>query len=451
VPDSSIQVTYGEVEREIEQILKRPPGLFYLSLLSLFGLAVATGFAVFLLQVYNGLGLTGLGQPVMWAVYVTTFAFWVGIGHAGTLISAVLYLFRSRWRPSIYRVAETMTVFAIATAGVFPIVHLGRPWFFYFLFFYPNQRVLQPNFHSPLVWDAFAVGTYFVVSCVFLYVGAVPDLASVAAASDGWRARIYRLLSFNWRGDQRQWRHFATAYLLMAGLIFPLVISVHSVVSLDFAAGQLPGWHDSIFPPYFVASAIYSGLGTMIVILIIIRKAGHLEDRITPWHFSQLAKLALLMGLIVGYCYIIEHFMAWYSNDEFEQTTLNIMRPYGGYGALMWLMFWCNCIYPLGVFSRKLRTNMVYLFMLGIFCDVGVWLDHFVIIAGSLTTNFMPSQWKFYSPTWVEGTIEGASFALFLLFYFLAYKTEPLMSTSELKSGLQWLVSYLRKTSPGPA
>lgn len=443
------QLTYKRVDDRVLSVM-RPPGLLYLGAVGLLFMIVAAGVATFTYQVYTGLGVTGMGQPVMWAFYVNTFVVWVGIGHSGTLISAVLYLFRSRWRPSIYRAAETMTVFAIAVAGLFPVIHLGRPWFFYWLFFYPNERILQPDFHSPLVWDAFAITTYFIVSCLFLYVGAIPDFATIAASTRGMRSKFYRLLSLGWRGSQRQWRHFSTAYLLLAGFATPLVISVHSVVSFDFAMGQQPGWHDTIFAPYFVASAIYSGLGMLLMILPVMRWAGHLEDEITLWHFNQLGKLTLLMSMVISYAYLSEAFMAWYGNDPYTRDDFN-MRYWGPYAALFWLMCWSNCIMPLALFFKRLRTNLKFMFVMGFFALIGIWLDHFVIIAGSLTTNFMPSQWHFYAPTWPELVIEAASFAMFFMFYLIAYKAEPIVSMTELKSGLRWLNQARRKVRQGEA
>jgi Ni/Fe-hydrogenase subunit HybB-like protein len=439
------RLSYDLVDDHILKVMRRPR-LSYFAAVGALAAIVAAGVAAFIYQVYAGMGVSGMGQPVMWAFYVNTFVFWVGIGHSGTLISAVLYLFRSRWRPSIYRAAETMTVFAVSIAGLFPIVHLGRPWFFYWLFFYPNERVLQPDFHSPLVWDAFAIATYFTVSCIFLYVGAIPDFATIASSSRGIRSKVYRALSLGWKGGQRQWRHFSTAYLLMAGFATPLVISVHSVVSFDFAMGQQPGWHDTIFAPYFVASAIYSGLGMLLMLLPIIRRVGHLEDEITTWHFNQLGKLALLMAMVISYAYLSESFMAWYSNDPFERDTFNI-RYWGPYSALFWLMCWSNCIMPLSLFWKRLRTNLKFMFVMGFFAFVGIWLDHFVIIAGSLTTNFMPTQWGFYAPRWPELVMEAASLAMFFMLYLIAYKTEPIVSMTELKSGLRWINQARRDIS----
>lgn len=433
----SANADFQSVDQRSLAIMTRP-SLVYLALMAMFAIIMAGGLGAYIWQVYKGLGVSGMAQPVMWAIYVNTFVFWVGIGHSGTLISAVFYLFRSRWRASIYRCSETMTVFAVSIAGLFPIVHLGRPWCFYWLFPYPNERALQPDFRSPLVWDAFAIGTYFIVSCIFLYLGAIPDLATVAASTQGIRSRIYRIASLGWRGEQHQWRHFSTAYLLMAGLATPLVISVHSIVSFDFAMGQLPGWHDDIFAPYFVASAIYSGLGMLMMLLPLIRRVGHFEEEITTWHFNQLGKIALLMSLIISYSYLSEAFMAWYSNDQFERATFH-MRYFGPYAVFFWLMCFCNCLLPLALFSRRWRTDLTFVPIMGFFAFIGIWFDHFVIIAGSLTTNFMPSQWGFYRPTWPELVIELASLAMFVVLYMLAFKVEPLVSMSELKTGLRWL------------
>jgi molybdopterin-containing oxidoreductase family membrane subunit len=363
--------------------------------------------------------------------------FWVGIAHSGTLISAILFLFRTRWRTPVYRAAETMTGFAVLTAGLFPLIHLGRSWFFYWLLPYPNERGLQPNFRSPLVWDAFAVGTYFIVSWVFLLMGLIPDVAAARDAAIGWRRTFYRLLSLGWQGTGEQWRHFSTAYLLLAGLATPLVISVHSVVSWDFAMTQLPGWHSTIFAPYFVAGAIFSGCALVLTLLIPLRRLMGLEEAITPWHLDNLAKVILLMSLIVTYSYVTEAFMAWYSANPFEQTTFQ-MRYWGPYAPLFWLMIFCNCLVPLVLFAPRIRRSVRGLFLISIVINIGMWTERFVIIAGSLATNFMPSQWAFYKPTWVEITITTASFAWFLMWFTLFAKFLPIVSMTEVKEGLSW-------------
>jgi len=428
---------YAGINRLVLRTLA-PPGRAYWTLVALLAAMVAAGATTWMFQVWTGLGVTGLRQPVMWATYITNFVFWVGIAHSGTLISAILFLFRSRWRTPVYRAAETMTVFAVMTAGLFPLIHLGRVWFFYWLLPYPNERWLQPNFRSPLVWDAFAVSTYLIVSVTFLFMGLVPDVAAARDAATGWRRRFYTLLALGWHGTAEQWRHFSMAYLLLAGLATPLVISVHSVVSWDFAMAQLPGWHSTIFAPYFVAGAIFSGCALVLTLLIPVRRLLGLEEAITPWHFDSLAKVILLMSLVVTYSYAAESFMAWYSANPFEQATFRL-RYVGPYAPLSWTMVTCNCVIPLLLFSPRIRRNLRALFVISLFINVGMWLERFVIIAGSLATNFMPSQWGVYHPTWVEMTITGASFAWFLMWFTLFTKFLPIVSMTELKEGIPWL------------
>ena len=431
------KIGYGDVDRLVLRALT-PPGRTYWACVALLALTVGAGASTWMFQVWTGLGVTGLRQPVMWATYITNFVFWVGIAHSGTLISAILFLFRSRWRTPVYRAAETMTVFAVMTAGLFPLIHLGRVWFFYWLLPYPNERWLQPNFRSPLVWDAFAVSTYLIVSVTFLFMGLIPDVAAARDAATGRRRRFYELLALGWRGTDEQWRHFSMAYLLMAGLATPLVISVHSVVSWDFAMAQLPGWHSTIFAPYFVAGAIFSGCALVLTLLIPMRRLLGLEDALAPWHFDNLAKIILLMSLVVTYSYLSESFMAWYSANPFERTTYQ-MRYWGPYAPLFWTMVTCNCIVPLALFAPKVRRNLKALFVISLLINVGMWLERFVIIAGSLSTNFMPSQWGVYRPTWVEITITVASFAWFLMWFTLFAKFLPIVSMTELKEGIPWL------------
>jgi Ni/Fe-hydrogenase subunit HybB-like protein len=441
---AAAEIGYNEVNRVVLKTLT-PPGRLYWTAVAFLAAVVAAGASAWGYQIWNGLGVTGLRQPNMWAVYITNFVFWVGIAHSGTLISAILFLFRSRWRTPVYRAAETMTVFAVMTAGLFPLIHLGRSWFFYWLLPYPNQRWLQPNFRSPLVWDAFAVGTYFTTSTVFLLMGLIPDVAVARDNATGWRKTFYRLLSLGWQGTDQQWRHFATAYLLLAGFATPLVLSVHSVVSWDFAMAQLPGWHSTIFAPYFVAGAIFSGCGLVLTLLIPLRKLMGLEDALTPWHFDNLAKVILLTSLIVSYAYVTEAFMAWYSANPMEQVTFN-MRYWGPWGPLYWMMVACNCIIPLLLFSPSIRRNLAALWIISIFINIGMWLERFVIIAGSLGSNFMPSQWSFtYRPSWVEIAITAASFCWFLMWFTLFSKFLPIVSMTEVKEGLPWLRQALRE------
>ncbi|MGH9789182.1 MAG: NrfD/PsrC family molybdoenzyme membrane anchor subunit, partial [Candidatus Acidiferrales bacterium] len=311
------ELTYSRVNRDLLRTLETP-GRRYFLLIGVLLMGVAFfAFSEFT-QIYRGMGMSGKTIPVGWAVYITTFVFWVGIGHAGTLISAILYLFGARWRTAVYRSAEMMTVFAVLTAGLFPLIHLGRSWYFYWLMPYPNQRELWPNFRSPLIWDVFAVSTYLTVSSMFLFLGLIPDLAAIRDRARGWRKTLYTVLSLGWRGGDRQWRHFNAAYLFFAAFATPLVISVHSVVSWDFTMGIVPGWHSTIFAPYFVAGAIHSGLAMVIVLLVPLRKVFRLENFLEIHHFEQMSKLMIATGLIIGYAYGIEFFVAWYSGNEFE-------------------------------------------------------------------------------------------------------------------------------------
>jgi molybdopterin-containing oxidoreductase family membrane subunit len=442
------ELGYSDVNRMVLKTLA-PPGRRYWLGVACLAAIVGAGFVAWLHQVRTGLGVTGLRQPVMWAFYITNFVFWVGIAHSGTLISAILFLFRTRWRTSVYRAAETMTVFAVMTAGLFPLIHLGRSWFFYWLLPYPNQRGLQPDFRSPLVWDAFAVGTYFIVSWTFLLMGLIPDVAAARDAATGWRRRFYGFLALGWRGTDEEWRHFSMVYLLLAGLATPLVISVHSVVSWDFAMTQVPGWHSTIFAPYFVAGAIFSGCAMVLTLLIPMRRMLGLEGALTPWHFDNLAKIILGMSLVVSYAYVSESFMAWYSANPFEYETFN-QRYWGPYGWLFWLMVTCNCVIPLLLFSPRLRRNLVALLVISIFINIGMWVERFVIIAGSLATNTMPSQWGVYKPSPVELTITAAGFAWFLMWFVLFSRFLPIVSMTEVKEGIRWQAQALRE-KPGSA
>jgi molybdopterin-containing oxidoreductase family membrane subunit len=440
--EQAVEPSYQSIDREVLRILE-PGGLAYWAWICLCAFFVCVAAALWTNQVYAGLGVTGLTEPTMWAIYITNFVFWVGIAHSGTLISAILFLFRTRWRTAVYRVAETMTLFAVATAGLFPIVHLGRPWFFYWLVPYPNERSLQPDFRSPLDWDLFAISTYLTTSALFLFMGLIPDVANARDAATGWRKVFYSIVSMGWRGTDRQWRHFSMAYLLLAGLATPLVISVHSVVSWDFAMSQLPGWHSTIFAPYFVAGAIFSGVAMVLTLLIPMRRILKLDDLITPWHLDNLAKVILLTSLVVSYSYIVESFITWYSGDPIEQMTFH-MRYFGPQGWLFWLMILCNCVVPLLLFSPRIRVNTVVLFIITLFINVGMWLERFVIIEGSLATNFEPSQWRYYHPSVTEIFVTIGSFAWFLMLFSLFARFLPIVSMTELKEGITWLRQALR-------
>jgi Ni/Fe-hydrogenase subunit HybB-like protein len=427
--------TYGDVNRDVLKLLGKPGRSYYILLACVL---VVLGFGAFAwaTQVVLGIGMSGLNNPVGWGAYITTFVFWVGIAHSGTLISAVLFLFRARWRQSIYRVAEAMTVFAVMTAGLFPIIHLGRPWIFYYLLPYPNQRAIWPNFRSPLLWDVFAVSTYLTVSATFFLLGMIPD---IAAARDSttvpWRRRLYTVLAFGWRGTANEWRHFTKAYLYLAALATPLVLSVHSVVSWDFAMSIVPGWHTTIFAPYFVAGAIFSGLAMVITLVIPIRKIFGLEAYFTERHFDAMAKLVLVTGMVVFYAYLTEFFMAWYSFETPERAIF-VDRVAGDYWWATWIMLTCNGIIPMLLWFRGVRTSIPALFTITIFINIGMWFERFVIIVTSLAHEYEPWQWRNYQPSWVEMGIVAGSFAFFFTFFLIFLRILPAVSIAELKEVL---------------
>ncbi|HSJ05731.1 MAG TPA: NrfD/PsrC family molybdoenzyme membrane anchor subunit [Longimicrobiales bacterium] len=427
--------SYGDVNRDVLKLLGKP-GRSYFILLAITVAVLGVGVSAWLLQVVMGIGMSGLINPVGWGVYITTFVFWVGIAHSGTLISAVLFLFRARWRQSIYRAAEAMTVFAVMTAGLFPIIHLGRPWVFYYLLPYPNQRGLWPNFKSPLVWDVFAVGTYFTVSATFFILGMMPDLAAARDSTTvPWRKKLYTMLAFGWRGTSNEWRHFTKAYLYLAALATPLVLSVHSVVSWDFAMSIVPGWHTTIFAPYFVAGAIFSGLAMVITLIVPIRKIFNLQAYFTPRHFDAMAKMVLVTGMVVFYAYLTEFFMAWYSFEPPEREIF-WWRMTGDYWWATWIMLTCNGIIPMMLWSRKVRTNIPALFTITIFINIGMWFERFVIIVTSLAHEYEPWQWRNYQPSWVEMSIVAGSFAWFFMWFLLFLRVLPAVSVAELKEVL---------------
>ena len=428
-------LSYRQVNRDLLKQAFSSPAKTWSILLACDLAVLAFGVYCWRHQIEAGLGVTGLSHPVSWGVYITNFVFWVGIAHSGTLISAVLFLFRARWRTSIARSAEAMTIFAVMTAALFPIIHLGRAWNFYWLLPYPNQRQLWVNFQSPLIWDAFAIGTYFAVSAMFWYIGLIPDLAAARDRARGLRRTIYGLLSLGWQGTNRQWLHYLSAYGFFAALATPLVVSVHSVVSWDFAMALVPGWHSTIFAPYFVAGAIFSGLAMVLTLLIPLRRIFGLEAYITPTHFDNLGKMIILTSLILSYAYISEVFMAWYSGNPFEREIF-WYRAFGDYGRLFWLMVFCNCVVPMLLWVRSIRTHTLWLFGISLLINVGMWLERFVIIVSSLAHEFNPSAWGVYQPSWVEVGITLGSFAWFFLWFLLFIKFLPLISLTEVKEHL---------------
>ena len=430
-------LSYKEINRKVlQQTLSVPTRTYYL-LLSLTVLGLACGAACWGYQIVMGLGVEGIMHPVNWGTYLINFVFWVGIAHSGTLISAILYLFKAPWRTPLARSAEAMTVFAVSTAGLFPLIHLGRVWVVYWILPYPNQRNLWPNFQSPLVFDVVAISTYLTVSALFWYTGLIPDLAIVRDNSTGLRRKLYGFFSLGWTGGDRQWNHHGVAYLLFAALATPLVISVHSVVSWDFALGIAPGWHSTIFAPYFVAGAIHSGLAMVLTLLIPLRRVFKFEDILTMHIFENVAKTIVFTGLIMGYSYLTELFIAWYSGNVVEWDIFH-WRSTGPYAFVFWMMVVLNSIAPLTFFFKKMRTNLISLFVVSILINIGMWFERFVIILSSPGHEFDPYSWGTYiGPTWVEYGIMIGSFSLFFFLFLLFAKFLPAVSMTELKEDME--------------
>jgi Ni/Fe-hydrogenase subunit HybB-like protein len=426
--------TYASVTDKISSIVlsrKQPKGWY-------FGFAIA--FALLMLLTYAvtyllvvGVGIWGINIPVGWGFAIVNFVWWIGIGHAGTLISAILLLLRQKWRTSINRFAEAMTLFAVACAGMFPLLHMGRPWLFYWMTPYPNTMYLWPQFRSPLVWDVFAVSTYATVSLMFWFVGLIPDLATLRDRAKNRAAKvIYGIFAMGWRGSAVHWHRYETASLLLAGLATPLVVSVHTVVSFDFAVALTPGWHTTIFPPYFVAGAIYSGFAMVMTLAIPIRKYYGLEDFITMRHLENMAKVMLATGLIVAYGYMMETFGAFYSGNQYDKFMV-LNRWFGPYAFFYWMLILCNIAIPQMMWFKRVRTNVAVLFVISLIVNVGMWLERFIIVVTSLHRDFLPSSWGMYYPTrWDWATYTG-TIGLFLTLLFLFIRYLPVISISEMR------------------
>ncbi len=433
-------LSYNDVNKDVLRPLFTAE-FSYLAVLATTLLVLGAGGLCWVYQLVYGLGVAGYHPPVFWGVYITTFVFWVGIGHAGTLISAVLFLTRSRWRTGIYRAAEAMTIFAVMTAALFPAIHVGRAWYAYWLFPYPNQRQLWQNFKSPLMWDVFAVSTYFTVSTIFFAIGLIPDIAAVRDSTKGFTQKMYAVMAMGWRGTDRQWHHYMAAYGFFAAIATPLVLSVHSVVSWDFAMADTPGWHSTIFPPYFVAGAIFSGCAMVITLMLPLSLLFKLEDYIHVWHFEHLAKLCVFTGGILTYAYGTEYYIAWYSDNQYEWGTF-MDRVYGNYWWVFATMVFCNCLAPLVWWFKKVRTNYIGLFVVSVIINIGMWFERFNIIASSLSHSFDPAGWVYYTPTWVEWGILVMSFAWFFTWFLLFVKIMPSVAIAEVKEAMRPPVKF---------
>jgi Ni/Fe-hydrogenase subunit HybB-like protein len=428
---------YSQVTRDILAPMAGKPSRYWYMGITIAGIAALCGAVASYITIFYGIGTWGLNKTIGWGWDITNFVWWVGIGHAGTFISAILLLFRQKWRTSINRSAEAMTLIAIACAGFFPLIHMGRLLLGYFIFPYPNTRDLWVNFNSPLLWDVFALTTYFFVSLLFWYVGLIPDIGTVRdKAVSKIKKAVYGFLSFGWTGSARHWSRHETVSLVLAGLAAPLVLSVHTIVSFDFATSVIPGWHTTIFPPYFVSGAIFSGFAMVLTLLIVTRKALNLEDYITVNHVESMNKIIILTGSIVGIAYLTEFFMAWYSGVEFEQYAF-FNRAFGPYAWAYWIMMTCNVVTPQLFWFKKLRRNLWFTFVISIFINIGMWFERFVIVVTSLHRDFLPSSWAMYKPTLVEVGLYVGTIGLFFTMFLLFIRVFPVIAIAEVKSVLK--------------
>lgn len=430
--------TYHQVTEEVFGPTERKPPFAWWLAISLSSALLLLGAWAVYQTITLGIGTWGLNRTVGWAFDITNFVFWVGIGHAGTLISAILFLFRQQWRTSINRAAEAMTLFAVMCAAIFPLIHMGRPWLGFWPMPYPNTRgPLWVNFKSPLLWDVFAISTYFTISLTFWYIGLLPDLATMRdRARTPLRRTIFGALSLGWNGSNRTWSRYETVYMLLAGLSAPLVVSVHTIVSMDFATSVIPGWHATIFPPYFVVGAVFSGFAMVLTLMIIARKVMALEAYITARHLEAMTKVVLATGMIVGLAYATEFFIAWYSGNPYERYVF-MNRALGPYSWAYWTMAGCNVLTPQFFWFRKVRTTPWMIFILSIFVNIGMWFERFVIIVTSLHRDYLPSSWAMYRPTFVEVAILLGSFGLFFTLFLVFTRVLPMIAASEVKGVLK--------------
>ena len=427
-----------DISEDIARPIETYPNIWWWALFGTSVIAMLWGFGCIFYTIGTGVGVWGLNNTIGWAWDITNFVWWVGIGHAGTLISAVLLLFRQKWRLSINRSAEAMTIFAVVQAGLFPLIHMGRIWVGYWVFPLPNQYgPLWVNFNSPLLWDVFAISTYFSVSLVFWYMGLIPDFALIRdRAIKPVMKKVYTILSFGWSGTAKHWQRHEVMSLVLAGLCTPLVLSVHTIVSMDFATSVIPGWHTTIFPPYFVAGAIFSGFAMVQTLLLVMRKVVNMESYITLQHIEMMNIIIMVTGSIVGVAYITELFMAWYSGVEYEQYAF-LNRATGPYWWSYWAMMTCNVISPQLMWIKKLRRNIVFTFILSIFVNIGMWFERFVIIVTSLHRDYLPSSWSMFSPTFVDIGIYVGTIGFFMVLFLLYSRTFPVIAQAELKTILK--------------
>ncbi len=426
--------TASEIDAVVSAPLDRAPARTWWIAFGITSTMLGIGAVCVALTLWFGLGLWGVNQPVSWGFDIVNFVFWVGIGHAGTLISAILFLLRQRWRNGIARFAEAMTIFAVMCAGIFPLLHTGRPWLSLYLTPYPNQHALWVNFTSPLLWDVFAVSTYFIVSAVFWYLGLVPDFATLRdRTTHRVKKLVYSIFSLGWRHSSRHWQHFERAYLILAGFATPLVLSVHTIVSFDFAVSVIPGWHTTIFPPYFVAGAVFSGFAMVQNSLIVVRQVFRLKHLITLATLEKMNKVMIVTGTMVGYAYAMEFFVAWYSGSQFE-TFVFVNRALGPYAWAYWTMVTCNVVFPQLFWFKKVRTSIPMMFVIAILVNVGMWFERFVIVVTSLSRDFLPSSWGHYMPSIYDVGIFVGSLGLFFTLILLFVRVLPVISLAEIKA-----------------
>lgn len=424
----------SELDRLISHPLDTKPSKKYFIALAFTSTLMVIGIIFIGITFYFGIGTWGNNDTISWGFAITNFVFWVGIAHAGSFTSAILYLLRQRWRSAIARLAETITVFALMVVVLFPLIHLGRPWLAGYLFPYPNEMNIWPNFISPLVWDFFAVSTYALVSILFWYIGLIPDFAILRdRTAKKIKKMIYRFFSLGWRHSNRHWLHYNKGYLILAGLLTPLVLSVHSVVGMDFAAAIVPGWHSTIFPPYFVAGAVYSGVAMAVTVLVFLRKVFDMENVFTLNHLDKMNKLILVTGSMVGYAYLMEAFISWYSGVPTELYAM-VNRAFGAYAWGYWILITCNAIIPQFFWSRKIRRSVPAMLTIAILVNIGMWVERYTIIVSSLSRSFLPSSWSYFTPSLIDIGILIASFGIFFTFILIYTKTLPVIAMSEIKA-----------------